>query len=327
MQIKVSAIVIAYNAEKYISACLHSLMRQSLKGIEIIVIDNGSTDRTYAIVEALQRTDRRIQIYKVFPNVGLPKGRNLGIKYARGEYIAFVDSDDLYRKTALEKLYSKAVKLSADVVTCNVATFWHLLGRKSVHHKMEWYEKSLGRMTIFDCPEQFNEQAAWAKLIKREYISSIDYTFTEGSFFCEDVPACTSLFLNTNSIATIPECLYLYRLRKDSLSHRMGCHQVDDFIYAMKKQDDILKKHKIKDETLLTNIYMVRFLLGNLLLSRMSTENVKYYFDTINQAYTMVDKKYLQNLFVEMPYAETLYDAIIEKDAKIYDKIKENYNI
>ena len=120
---KISIIVPVYNAEKYIGRCLHSLINQTLKDIEIIVIDDGSKDNTNKI---LQKYKDRIKIIKQ-KNSGVATARNKGLEIATGEYIYFVDSDDWIEKDTLEKLYSKAIDNNYDCVMCN---FWYINDNK-----------------------------------------------------------------------------------------------------------------------------------------------------------------------------------------------------
>ena len=106
--IKVSIIIPVYNAERYINECLSSVQRQSLKEIEIICIDDGSTDTSKEIINSFQKSDSRIKYYHQ-NNQGSGVARNYGIDVATGEYIAFLDSDDLYYDVSgLEKIYSIA---------------------------------------------------------------------------------------------------------------------------------------------------------------------------------------------------------------------------
>ena len=112
----ISIIVPIYNAEKYIKKCVESLLRQTKEELEIILINDGSTDQTEKIIKTFQ--DPRIRYFKN-KNQGIGKTRNFGIQKAEGEYISFVDSDDTLEKTACEELYQKAKKDNLDVVVCN----------------------------------------------------------------------------------------------------------------------------------------------------------------------------------------------------------------
>lgn len=106
-KIKISVIVPVFNAEKYLKMCLNSLVSQTLKNIEIICIDDGSTDNSLAILDKFKSKDDRIKIIKQ-KNYGVSMARNNGISEAQGEYIGFVDADDWVDKDFFEKLYNAA---------------------------------------------------------------------------------------------------------------------------------------------------------------------------------------------------------------------------
>ena len=115
-KIKISVIVPVFNAEKYLKMCLNSLVSQTLKNIEIICIDDGSTDNSLAILDKFKSKDDRIKIIKQ-KNYGVSMARNNGISEAQGEYIGFVDADDWVDKDFFEKLYNATQKYNADIAT------------------------------------------------------------------------------------------------------------------------------------------------------------------------------------------------------------------
>ena len=116
---KVSVIVPVYNVEKYIDKCLESLVNQTLKDIEIIIVNDGSTDNSIKIVEEYKEKYKNKIIYLEKENGGLSDARNYGIQYAKGEYIAFLDSDDYVDRKMYEKLYNKAIENNSDIVECD----------------------------------------------------------------------------------------------------------------------------------------------------------------------------------------------------------------
>ena len=110
---KVSVIVPVYNVEKYIEKCLESLVNQTLKDIEIIIVNDGSKDKSEKIINKFLSKYKNI-VYVEKQNGGLSDARNYGMKYAKGEYIAFLDSDDYVDTTIYEKMYNKAKEENAD---------------------------------------------------------------------------------------------------------------------------------------------------------------------------------------------------------------------
>lgn len=117
MRPKISVIVPIYNAELYLEQCIESVLNQTLRDIELLLIDDGSTDNSFLICEKYKKRDNRIQLY-TNKNVGQGLERNFGIKKSTGEYIAFLDSDDQYKENMLEKLYQRAIETNADMVSC-----------------------------------------------------------------------------------------------------------------------------------------------------------------------------------------------------------------
>lgn len=318
---KVSIIVPVYNVEAYIEECVESLINQSLKEIQIVLVDNGSLDGSSKIIQHYASQDNRIEIIKLNINQGMPRARNVGLNVVVGEYIAFVDSDDLCDVTMFDKLYKQAKRFDADIVTCNVLRFiddW----RKGVdHHPEHWYYETERAMPITSCPEQFMEQAAWAKILRREYIENLPYKFTEGSVCCEDVPACTHAFLNTSKIALVNETLYFYRNRPNSLSNHMNYKYTDDFIYAMLEQDKIIHEKGFDDELTLANIVEMRFLLANHIITKMEKRYWKHYFYNIKQVFKTEDRQYLKKFFKVFPDSELLFNAIMTSNLKLYKRV------
>lgn len=125
---KVSLIVPVYNTSKYLEKCINSLINQTLKDIEIIIINDGSTDNSEKIIKKFN--DKRIK-YIAKQNEGIGKTRNLGIEKATGEYLAFVDSDDYLSIDFCKKMYTKATSDNCDIVICNFFEVRHnLIGIK-----------------------------------------------------------------------------------------------------------------------------------------------------------------------------------------------------
>ena len=116
---KVSIIIPIYNAEKYIQTTVDSVLSQTFSDWELLLIDDCSKDHTSSICEKLVQSDNRITYIRQNENGGPAKARNVGIDYAKGEYLAFVDSDDTIEPTFLEKLVTTAIHNHSDIVWCN----------------------------------------------------------------------------------------------------------------------------------------------------------------------------------------------------------------
>ena len=113
--IKISLIILIYNAEKYLSDCLESIINQTFRDIEIICINDGSTDKSELIIKEYAKKDKRIFLYNQ-KNLGAGAARDKGVELSKGEYISFIDSDDLFHNKTLEIAYYNILKYNLDVV-------------------------------------------------------------------------------------------------------------------------------------------------------------------------------------------------------------------
>ena len=116
----ISVIIPVYNSEKYLKAAIQSVIEQDYRDIEMILVNDGSTDDSLSICKQLQSNDSRIHIINQ-ENSGVSAARNNGIRHAHGEYLIFIDADDLMDKDMLSVLYEKAIETDADIVSCGAA--------------------------------------------------------------------------------------------------------------------------------------------------------------------------------------------------------------
>ena len=167
---KVSVIVPVYNVGKYIDKCLKSLVEQTLSDIEIIIVNDGSTDDSKKVIDNyIERYPEKI-VYLEKKNGGLSDARNYGIPYAKGEYIAFLDSDDYVELDMYEKMYETAKKENSDMVECDF--YWEYPNKT---------KKDIG--VIYSGQNEMLENVrvvAWNKLIKREILEISKIQFPKG---------------------------------------------------------------------------------------------------------------------------------------------------
>ena len=154
MKIKVSVIVPVYNVEKFIDKCLNSLVKQSLKEIEIIVVNDGSPDNSQKIIDKyVKKYPEKVQSF-IKENGGQGSARNIGIVKAKGEYISFVDSDDWLDLDALEKMYSLAKKDNSDIVICDMVDHY---ANYTIYHNCTKYN-SVFEVTPSACNKIFKKE-------------------------------------------------------------------------------------------------------------------------------------------------------------------------
>ena len=194
MSVKVSVILAVYNVEKYIKQTLDSVVNQTFKDIEIIVVDNKSTDKTLEIVNEYAKKDERFVIYKNTENLKQGIARNFGVQMARGEYIFFIDGDDYMDLTCIEKMYNKITKTGADITLCTWNQFDDATGKIDKNHV---YAKLKQIPTEFD-NKTFNwrdikysvfwqTSVPWDKIYKRDFLIKKDVKFPGGTFFEDNV--------------------------------------------------------------------------------------------------------------------------------------------
>lgn len=305
---------------KYLKKCVFSINHQTIKNFKILVVDNGSNDGTDDWLK--RKKNKNLSIIKLNHNIGLAAARNIALESIDTEYFTFVDADDILRKKCLEYFWKIAQKEHAQVVTCNVLAWGEKTLSFHLHHPPKWYKNRHKAKTIFDYPEQLYEMAAWAKFYRTSYVKNLNCHFIEKSLFCEDIPFNSLVFFNATRLSVINKALYIYRLRGNSLSHSFGIHQIDDFIFSMKVQDSLIMQDSIVNFDVLKCIYETRFLLANLLLSRLDLNSVPYYFENMHKVFSRKYAYYLSNLFKELIYGSLLFEAIINKDVKQYELVK-----
>lgn len=215
---KVSVIVIAYNVESYVSACLDSLVAQTLDDLEVIVVNDGSTDGTQAIIDDfIARHPDTIRSFEK-PNSGPADARNLGLELARGEFIGFVDGDDTVKPDMYEELLAKAEDTAADVVVCGYVTVDEETGERS--YKRQGWAKNYGK-SLSEQPRMLRWVAAyvWNKLFRRSLFDETGIRFPSGKLF-EDIPVMYSLLAKANRVEKVQRALYNYtRNRKGAITH------------------------------------------------------------------------------------------------------------
>ena len=227
---KVSVIVPVYNVAEYLEKCLESLINQTLKDIEIICVDDKSTDISLSILKEYAKKDTRIRVIEFEINKGQGAARNYGIDIAQGEYISFVDPDDWIELNAFEELYNQAKTLNSEVVIFPYKIVDNITGKISTphifneavnHFKYRAYNIKSGTnldkesiyKTIIVSPNY-----ACNKLYLRSYIKDYSIKFAELKCF-EDVLYTVKAILNAEKVSFYDKPVYDYRTRTDSLTH------------------------------------------------------------------------------------------------------------
>ena len=170
----VSVLIPIYNVEKYLEECLESVCDQTLKDIEIICINDGSTDSSLKIIKDFQKNDDRIVLIDK-KNSGYGDSMNKGLEKATGEYIGIVESDDFIEKDAFEKLYNLAKKNKAEIVRSNY--FYYKASENSIHRSIKNQELETAMSILDDTAILYEEPAIWSAIYKKSFLDENEIRF------------------------------------------------------------------------------------------------------------------------------------------------------
>lgn len=227
---KISVIVPIYNVEKYLDRCMQSLLNQTLKDIEIIMVDDGSPDNCPKMCDEYARRDSRIKVIHK-NNEGLGYARNSGLDIATGEYIAFVDSDDFVDKTIYQELYNCALTNCSDIVYCSYYLYDENKIKKIKYPRkiirINGYKQCNDFLENLISADYFNKNdihiscSVWKAIYKRNIIESNHIRFcSERTFISEDIIFHIDFLNCVKSIIVLSQCLYYYCLNAESLTKK-----------------------------------------------------------------------------------------------------------
>ena len=223
---KVSVIIPVYNVEEYLRECLDSVINQTLKDIEIICVNDYSTDNSLSILEEYAKNDSRIKIIKHDKNKGLGPARNTGINNANSEYIFFLDSDDYLKLDIIEKLHNKIIESNSDIVFSQMIAFTELTDKKivkRVNKLNEYLDTSLQKDfqvttdNFVDTIDNIN-CVAWGKLYSKNFLLRNKIFFIDGKFIHEDNGFWLKICSNSPKVSFIGDFGVFYRIRENALT-------------------------------------------------------------------------------------------------------------
>lgn len=242
MDLKLSIVVLVYNLEKYLPRCLDALVNQTLQEIEILCVNDGSTDLAPEIIEDYAK--RYPNIVKVYhkANGGEYTTRNFGLEKATGEYVTFVDTDDYVEIDWAEKLYNAAKTNNADLAICGFERI-DLKTDKVICKDMTKFGNAIKCIDYKDDFLAFINPAPWNKIYKRDIIK--DFSFLPLRGF-NDTLFLMTIYTKIKKIAFIPDVLYHYYLRYDSQIHTINIKDVNNlkkYLLEVKKTYIEYKKY------------------------------------------------------------------------------------
>lgn len=238
---KVSIIVPVYNVEKYLRKCIDSLINQILNDIEIICINDGSTDKSLEILEEYKNRDSRIILLNQ-ENSGQSVARNRGIEIAKGEYLGFVDPDDWIDLDYYEKLYNAASTNDTDIAVGGIIRVTGIKKKKFLNFEKETLtDNTKLKFELCDVPEK---SYIWNKIYKTQKLKEINLKFEEGRIFEDCIFTPQALFF-LGKMVTVPNTYYYYLRRNNSTVKQRSQKANADSIYAHKKASEFIKEHNI----------------------------------------------------------------------------------
>ena len=281
---KISIIVPIYNVESYLEQCLNSIINQTYKNLEIILINDGSTDNSGKICDLYAKKDSRITVIHK-KNGGLSDARNTGLSIATGEYIAFIDSDDFIELNMYQVLYRNAIMYNADIVWCNYYDFSNnsrscpnIISKNNIYNldsNPETFAKDLLYMYKMDAH-------VWCRLYKKSLFNSLKFPFNK-TF--EDIFILLPLLFSAKKIICITDTLYNYRVRNNSIV---------DICFNHKKKNILIDF--IESNLVMAFDYKIKFPL--------LTESNLLIFDKIRLASKIVIKAKLSNYYIPIMYLQ-----------------------
>lgn len=236
--IKLSIVAAVYNLQDYLPRCLDALVNQTMKDIEILCIDDGSTDKAPQIIEEYQK--KYPEKVKVFHkgNGGEFTTRNYGLERAKGEYVTFVDTDDYVEPDWAEKLYNAAKENDADLAICGFERI-DLVTNKVIAINMTGFGTAVKEINPKDDYLLFINPAPWNKVYKREKIEDLKFLPFRGF---NDTLFLASCYTRIKKIAFIPDVLYHYYLRYDSQIHSINEQDVNNLKKYLIEVKELYKK-------------------------------------------------------------------------------------
>ena len=313
---KVSAIIPIYNVEQYLSKCLDSVINQTLRDIEIICINDCSSDNSLEILKEYANKDNRIKIIDFKENKGVSVARNEGIKVARGEYIAFVDSDDFIDLDFYEKLYSKAKEKNADIAKGNLRYL------DENNQELNDFKNLNGKIK----ENKFNFNCNFSSAIYKTSLLKDNQIIFQPDISCgEDRLFQITALLNSNSLEIVDDVLYTYIKHPNSLTTNK-----DKQFEKNKQRIQVLTMllRKINDFNLNTDDYKLlfdEFFIQIIESLRLSPEHTEFLYDEIITCLVFADKNKLPNYIQDVINSEKITmhkNLMLYKSKRLLEKIK-----
>lgn len=309
---KISIIVPIYNKEKYLKKCIETLLNQTEKEIEIILINDGSNDNSEKI--CLEYILKKNVLYKKIKNSGVSKARNEGIKIATGDYLVFIDSDDFIDLEMLRNLYNEIKRENSDIIICGMKEFVDgKIARKiKLEDKCFKLDKDSYNNILDIDPILFH--SCGNKLFKRDIVIKNNLNFLETSHSYEDLNFVLKYLTFTNKVSIVKECYYNYFRNMESVTKKKQNYETPKELYLKLKEEcdtflDIKKFLTTNKNKFIENIFLDKIKNINL-----REKNIKYMQNLYIKNKTLNYKEivlYCQKL-------EEIYQGLYKNERNMY---------
>lgn len=314
---KISVIVPVYNVEDYVERCLTTLKNQTMKDLEFIIVDDGSTDGSAKIIQKFVKEDERFSYHKK-KNGGLSDARNYGMKYAKGEYLAFLDSDDYVDLDLYEKMYEKTHDdigaFQADIVETDF--IWEYPDKQVVDiSKVDDMTRVIVDIRV----------VAWNKLYRREWIEKLGIQFSKGLRY-EDVDWCYKLIPHMEHFESVHGTYVHYVQRSNSIANTQN-EKVRDIYQILKNAITYYEQNKLMFRYKNQLEYSVlRIVFGSSFLRTIQVEDPKLRKEILDEGYDLVmhyfpDWRHNKYLVEDKTLKNRYYRTINRRTLHIYAKL------
>lgn len=257
----VSIVIPVYNVQRYIGMTIESVLDQQYTNFELILVDDGSLDESPSICDEYAASDSRIKVIHK-ENQGVSIARNTGIAAAKGEYLAFVDGDDLLYPESLRLLIERALATGAEVVSGNVRRTKGTRSWQSWHHKHS-HLTDLNKASLAEIPELLYDTVIWNKLFSLGFWRRNNFSFPEGVIF-EDMFLAYQAYDKANHIDIVSEPIYQWRVREEESSATQQKGNVKNVVDRALALSQLWTAIMAKGDPELTNVFLRKLIQGDL---------------------------------------------------------------
>ncbi|CUO27978.1 Hyaluronan synthase [Turicibacter sanguinis] len=223
-RIKISVIITAFNIEDYIGKCLESILNQTYRNLEIIIINDGSTDQTLSVIQECIKNDSRVIIINQV-NQGVNESRKNGYLKSKGDYLLFVDGDDWLETDAVEKLVEVIQHQEVDIVLFDILKVTNDGSRPLI---LNYLNSTLERVDLLESLFLYEiYPSVWSKMIKKEFLMKLDTPFCPRLNYAEDLATCAKWFQNQPTYFYLNQYLYNYYQRENSITQNVDVKILD----------------------------------------------------------------------------------------------------